>query len=65
MAIANEDSATRAAVDNELRLLDPRTRRSPERVAELLHPDFTEFGASGRAWDRASMLAAIATPDQP
>lgn len=44
----------------ELSLLDPQVRRSPERVERLLHPDFREFGASGAAWDRAAIVAALA-----
>jgi ribonuclease HI len=51
------DDAEIAAL--ELRLLDPATRRRPDEVAALLHPDFLEIGASGRAWDRASMIAAL------
>lgn len=51
-------------VAQELRLLDPAVRRSAHEVAELLHPGFVEFGASGRRWDRASILAALAVePD--
>ncbi|WP_234310793.1 MULTISPECIES: DUF4440 domain-containing protein [unclassified Streptomyces] len=41
-------------------LLDPEVRRSPERVAALLHPDFHEFGASGRHGGRAAVIAALA-----
>ncbi|MEV6553018.1 DUF4440 domain-containing protein [Streptomyces sp. NPDC051597] len=48
----------RAAVDGELRLLDPQVRACEERVLELLDPEFTEIGASGRHWDRNSILAA-------
>jgi hypothetical protein len=44
----------------ELSLLDPDVRRSPERVQRLLHPDFREFGASGRAWDREAIVASLA-----
>jgi hypothetical protein len=33
-------------------------------LAKLLHPDFAEFGASGREWDRASVTELLAT-DQP
>lgn len=43
----------------ELRLLDPAVRGRPEAVEALLHPDFTEFGASGWAWDRAAIVAAL------
>lgn len=53
-------SAVEAAVQGELRLLDPEVRSSPERVGALLHPEFTEIGASGRLWDRESVLVALA-----
>jgi hypothetical protein len=53
------DSGVRAAIANELRLLTPAVRRSAAQVESLLHKDFVEFGASGRRWDRAAMLAAI------
>jgi hypothetical protein len=56
---ADEDGAVRAARTGELRLLDPAVRASPELVAELLHPEFVEFGASGRRWDAASVLAVM------
>ncbi|MGW7350392.1 nuclear transport factor 2 family protein [Streptomyces sp. NPDC054784] len=50
----------RAAVEGELRLLDPEVRASARLVRELLDPEFTEFGASGRRWDRDSVTAALA-----
>jgi hypothetical protein len=49
-----------AVVALELSLLDPEVRRSPERVERLLHPDFREFGASGHAWNRKAIVAALA-----
>lgn len=45
-----------AAIESELRLLDPEVRASPARVLELLDPEFVEFGASGRRWDVESVL---------
>ena len=54
-----QDPAVRAAIEGELRLLDPDVRRSPEQLGALLHPDFHEFGSSGRRWDRASTLARL------
>ncbi|MGQ4384879.1 nuclear transport factor 2 family protein [Streptomyces sp. SAS_270] len=57
--------AVEAAVEAELRLLDPEVRRSPELVGALLHPEFHEFGASGRHWDRASIIAALAVTTAP
>lgn len=50
------ERAVQAAIDGELRLLDPEVRASPARVLELLDPEFTEIGASGRRWDVESIL---------
>jgi hypothetical protein len=58
--VSDRDPAVEAAVQGELRLLDPEVRASPELVGALLHPEFHEFGASGRQWDRASIVAALA-----
>ena len=44
----------------ELRLLEPTVRSSPAAVLELLHPDFVEFGTSGRVWTAAEVANAIA-----
>ena len=37
-------------------LLQPEVRRDSERVRAFLHDDFTEYGASGRVWDRSSIV---------
>ncbi|MDH6453735.1 MULTISPECIES: DUF4440 domain-containing protein [unclassified Streptomyces] len=58
--MTDRDPAVEAAVRGELRLLDPEVRASPEQVGALLHPEFHEFGASGRHWDRVSIIAALA-----
>ncbi|AXK37536.1 DUF4440 domain-containing protein [Streptomyces armeniacus] len=50
-----------AAIDGELRLLDPEVRASARLVTELLDPEFTEFGASGRRWDRGTVMTAMAS----
>lgn len=47
-------------VAGELALLTPEVRRDPAAVGRLLHDDFVEFGASGRIWDRAATIAALA-----
>jgi hypothetical protein len=47
----------REVVDRELVLLEPGVRPDAERVLALLHPGFLEHGASGRAWDRLSVMA--------
>ncbi|WP_460702499.1 RNase H family protein [Luteococcus sediminum] len=46
-------------------LLLDSVRSDPRRVEALLHPDFTEVGASGRLWSRARMLASIAPLTNP
>jgi ribonuclease HI len=61
-----DDDGFSGPVAGELRLLDPSTRADPAQSRELLHPDFTEFGASGRIWDRESVVAAMAEdPGEP
>ncbi|WP_328437927.1 nuclear transport factor 2 family protein [Streptomyces sp. NBC_00444] len=63
--MTEHDSAVKAAIEGELRLLAPDVRRSPELLGALLHPDFHEFGASGRHWDRASIIASLAATSEP
>lgn len=53
------DQEVRAAIDGELRLLLPEVRRDAAQVDVLLDPEFVEVGASGRVWDRASIVAAL------
>lgn len=47
-------------LDLESDLLRPEIRRSRDRLEALLAPDFLELGASGRTYDRASLVAALA-----
>jgi ribonuclease HI len=47
-------------VSLERRLHDPALRADREEVGRLLHEDFTEVGASGRRWDRHSMIDFLA-----
>ncbi|MEV8566476.1 DUF4440 domain-containing protein [Streptomyces sp. NPDC051322] len=66
----HEDArAVRAAIDGELRLLDPDVRASEALVTELLDPAFTEIGASGRLWDATSILTVTGSgsvdPESP
>lgn len=68
--MANQsDSAVQAAIEAELRLLDPDVRASPVLVLELLDPEFIEIGASGRRWDATSILkvtsAGSVVPESP
>ena len=44
----------------EERLLDPAVRAVPAEVRALLAPEFVEFGASGRVFDRDAILAMLA-----
>lgn len=55
------DDDVRRVIEQERRLLTAEVRRSAAEVDRLLHPDFVEFGASGRRWDRSAMIAAIGT----
>lgn len=47
-------------IELELRLLQPEVRAEPGEAEALLHPGFSEFGASGRRWGRTEMIAALA-----
>jgi hypothetical protein len=51
-------------VARELALLDPEVRRDPGRVRAFLHPEFVEFGASGRVWSRDSSAAVTSGVEQ-
>jgi hypothetical protein len=45
----------------EMRLLEPAVRASAAALADLLAPDFIEFGSSGHAYDRPAIIAALHT----
>lgn len=53
------DSDLAVVVGLEKELLTDKARNDPARVRQLLHPQFTEFGASGKIWTRNRMLAEI------
>ncbi len=59
-AEAVEDPEIAEVVRRELLLLDPTVRASRDRTLGLLHPDFVEFGASGRRWDAERVAASMA-----
>jgi hypothetical protein len=59
------DGDLRAVAERELALLEPDVRRDPKRVRAHLHPDFVEYGASGRVWDRTSAPTATAEAAGP
>lgn len=56
--MTDEDVAAVLALERELQLLS--TRADGARLRELLAPTFLEIGASGRRWDRESILAMLA-----
>ncbi|MFE7777165.1 DUF4440 domain-containing protein [Streptomyces sp. NPDC057445] len=51
--------AVTAAIEGEIRLLDPVVRTRPALLAGLLHPEFLEIGTCGRRWDRDSTIDAL------
>ena len=53
------DALTAEIVALERALLDPAVRGDAGRLDALLHPEFSEIGASGRVRDRAAMRAAL------
>src|SRR5699024_10217022 len=53
-------SSTRPPRRREQALLSDALRSDPPSAAELLHPSFTEIGASGRSDDREEILAHLA-----
>ena len=55
------DDDLRHVVEREHLLLQADVRRDTRRVLSLLHPDFTEYGSSGRVWDRSSIAQATST----
>ncbi|MFB8102952.1 DUF4440 domain-containing protein [Streptomyces sp. NPDC056007] len=57
--------AVAAAIEGELRLLDPLVRASVDLLSALLHPEYREIGTSGRSWTRESIIAALTAPDGP
>jgi hypothetical protein len=61
------DDDIQLVIEGELELHRPEVRRSPAAAAALMHPDYTEVGASGRWWNRTDILAAMAgePPDSP
>ena len=58
---ADEDLA--AVIELERRLLDPAVRVDRAVLRELLDAQFTEFGASGRAYDRAAITETLTSGD--
>ncbi|MFE6844487.1 DUF4440 domain-containing protein [Streptomyces sp. NPDC057686] len=61
--MSQEADEVREAIAGELRLMDPSVRSSRSLARQLLDPDFTEVGASGRRWTYDEMLAAMPEMD--
>ncbi|MEV5164886.1 DUF4440 domain-containing protein [Streptomyces werraensis] len=55
-----ETEAVRAAIQGELRLMDPAVRSSRSETIRLLDPEFAEVGASGRRYTFEVMVAELA-----
>jgi hypothetical protein len=47
----------------ETELHKTETRRNRQRMKTLLHPEFMEFGRSGRRWTRADVLEELVGDD--
>ena len=52
-------------IQRELDLLKPETRLDRNLLSDFLHPDFMEFGASGRIWDLESLLSTLPSEMDP
>lgn len=59
-----EESLHRQLYDLEERLLQPEVRHSESVLASLLADEFVEFGSSGQACDKRSIIESLAT-EQP
>ncbi|MFW3168615.1 DUF4440 domain-containing protein [Geodermatophilus sp. CPCC 206100] len=60
-----DDDELVAVVERERSLLRPVVRADRARLERLLHPDFEEFGASGRVWDRDAIIDALVSDPAP
>ncbi|WP_437096334.1 DUF4440 domain-containing protein [Streptomyces sp. enrichment culture] len=61
--MTREADEVRAAIEGELRLMDPAVRSSRTEAVRLLDPEFTEVGASGRRYTYEDTVAGL--PDKP
>lgn len=64
MTASQPDEDVQRVIGLELQLLQPQVRASAGELEKLLHPDFYEFGASGRKWDRSETILAL-TRERP
>ncbi len=61
----SEESDFDQVINNELKIINPVVRGNERLIRELLHPDFLEFGASGRVWDTDSIVQVLTTETNP
>lgn len=59
------DDVAKHLIGLEQRLLQPSVRSSRDELHGLLHPEFQEVGASGRLWDRATMIDGLVAATSP
>lgn len=57
--MTTHDKETAAVLALERELLRPAYRADGDRLRELLHPDFLEFGASGTVWTLDAVVAEL------
>ena len=55
----SDDAALTLVCELELGLLTPENRQDAAFLHRVLHPDFIEFGASGRTWTCESIIADL------
>lgn len=59
------EEACAEVIGRERQLLEPEVRRQPDLVRALHHPEFVEFGASGRIWNAESIINALTSEQAP
>jgi hypothetical protein len=52
-------------IRKERQLLDQEVRCQPDLLRALLHPEFVEFGASGRIWNAESIIENLVSDKSP
>lgn len=58
-SLSEEPSDVETVIALERSLLSAEVRADPAAVAALMHPEWQEFGAAGRVWQRAELLAEV------
>jgi hypothetical protein len=59
------DDLLRLLREREIALQEPQVRKDPDRLDELLHESFAEFGRSGRSYSRAEILDLLSLEEPP